>query len=107
MAYFVTIWQFEIHPSLQAAFEQVYGPDGDWAALFRQSPDYVRTDLIRDTAQPSRYLTLDYWQTQAAYIAFQAAHRNEYAALDVRCSRFTVSEVHIGTFISASSKLPV
>lgn len=106
MAYYVTIWQFDIHPSMCAAFEQVYGPDGAWITLFRHSPDYVRTDLVRDTAQSNRYLTLDYWQTQAAYTAFQTAHQAEYAALDVHCSQFTMREVHIGSFISVSCNPP-
>ena len=100
MAYFVAIWQFDIHPSLRSAFERAYGSDGEWAALFRRSPDYVRTDLLRDPAQPDRYLTLDYWQTQAAWVAFHSAYRVEYAALDARCLQFTTSEVHIGSFVS-------
>jgi heme-degrading monooxygenase HmoA len=100
MAYFVAIWQFDIHPSLRSAFERAYGSDGEWAALFRRSPDYVRTDLLRDPAQPDRYLTLDYWQTQAAWVAFHSAYRVEYDALDARYSQFTTSEVHIGSFVS-------
>ena len=104
MAYYVTIWQFDIHPSLQATFERAYGPDGEWVALFRHSPAYVRTDLLHDPAQPNRYLTLDYWQTQAAWVAFRSAYQIEYAALDARCSQFTTNEVQIGSFVSVPSK---
>ena len=29
MAYYVTIWQYDIYPSLRAAFEQRFGPTSD------------------------------------------------------------------------------
>jgi len=89
MAYYVTIWQYDIYPSLRAAFEQAYGSDGEWATLFRRSSDYVRTDLLRDPLQSNRYLTLDYWQTHAAWVGFQTTYQREYAALDDHCSQLT------------------
>jgi len=104
MAYYVTIWQYDICPSLRAAFEQAYGSNGEWATLFRRSSDYIRTDLLRDPLQSNRYLTLDYWQTHAAWVTFQTEYQREYAALDDHCSQFTTSEVHIGAFVSVPSK---
>ena len=45
---FVVVWQFEIAEEKVADFEAAYGPEGAWAQLFRSSPDYLGTELLRD-----------------------------------------------------------
>jgi len=55
----VIVWEFRVKAGRKAEFEQRYGPRGDWAQLFRRSPAYRGTDLLRDTADANRYLTLD------------------------------------------------
>ena len=42
------LWEFHVKLESISAFERTYGPTGAWAQLFRQSPDYLGTDLIRD-----------------------------------------------------------
>ena len=61
---FVVVWRFTANDP--AAFEEHYGPEGTWARLFRRSPEYVRTDLLRGS---DAYLTLDWWTSLAAYNA--------------------------------------
>ena len=58
---FVVVWQFEIAEEKVPAFEAAYGPEGAWAKLFRTSPDYQGTELLRDASNPSSYLTIDRW----------------------------------------------
>ena len=36
---FVALWEFEVKPGCEDRFETVYGPDGDWASLFRRDAD--------------------------------------------------------------------
>ena len=38
---FVVVWQFEVAEDKVSAFEAAYGPDGSWAKLFRNSPNYI------------------------------------------------------------------
>ena len=45
---FVVVWRFEIAEEKVAAFESAYGPEGNWAQLFRKSPEYLGTELLRD-----------------------------------------------------------
>ena len=45
---FVVVWQFEIAEEKISAFEAAYGPEGNWAQLFRSSPEYLGTELLRD-----------------------------------------------------------
>ena len=99
MAYII-IWQYDIVPATRVEFERAYRPDGDWAALFRASADYIGTQLLRDMTQPDRYITLDRWQTAGSFAAFKHAHAAAYAQLDERCARLTLAEVLLGSFES-------
>jgi quinol monooxygenase YgiN len=95
---FVVIWEFRVHPEAKDRFEMAYGPQGDWAALFARSGDFVRTDLVPDPADPLLFRTLDYWTSGAAYEHFRQQHAAEYKAIDARCEAMTESEVEIGRF---------
>ncbi|HJZ49631.1 MAG TPA: antibiotic biosynthesis monooxygenase [Roseiflexaceae bacterium] len=95
---YIIIWQYDIVPSARDIFERIYQGDGDWAALFRQSADYLSTQLLRDLAQPDRYMTLDYWRTAGAFEAFRQGYSAAYEELDRRCAELTVTEVLVGSF---------
>ena len=92
------VWEFRVVPERQEAFLEAYGPSGAWAQLFRRAPGYLRTDLLRDRAQPDRFLTIDHWESEEAWLAFRAAHAPEYEALDLDCATLTLSELEIGRF---------
>ncbi len=100
-AAYVVAWRFDVNPGSEAAFELVYGPEGDWVKLFRRSPGYIKTDLLRDGDVPRRYVTLDYWKSRQAYADFRQGYAAEYAALDARCGALTAGETLIGTFEAA------
>ncbi len=98
---FVNLWEFQVKCGLEKTFESVYGPDGEWAQLFRRSRDYRGTRLIRDVSFPRRYLTLDYWTTESAFEAFRGQYGAVYAELDARCDSLTEKERHL-----SSSEMP-
>ena len=91
-------WEYEVRPEQVAAFERLYGADGEWARLFRQADGYVETLLFRDTDRPTRYLTVDRWQSRAAFDAFVDAANSAYAALDRLGGALTVREHRLGAF---------
>jgi len=93
---FVVLWQFQVKSGLEKEFEKVYGPDGAWASLFRASPAYRGTRLLRDTSIPSSYLTMDFWDSQAAYGAFRKDNASRYSELDRRCEAITERESRLG-----------
>ena len=95
---YMYMWEFIVAPGREAEFEPAYGPDGDWVALFRRAPGYLRTELHRDRANPRRYVTIDYWESQAAWEAFRARFAREFEAIDRRCAGWTTSETEIGRF---------
>jgi heme-degrading monooxygenase HmoA len=102
----VIVWEYEVRPEQVAAFEALYGPDGDWTRLFGKGDGYVETLLFRDTGRPTRYLTIDRWRSRAAYEAFVSSSRSLYAALDRRGDALTVSERRVGTFCDAMAWEP-
>ena len=91
-------WEYEVRPEQVAAFERLYGADGEWARLFRRADGYVETLLFRDTDRPTRYLTVDRWQSRAAFAAFVDAASSAYAALDRQGGALTVREHRLGAF---------
>ena len=52
LAMFVVVWQFEIAEEKVPDFEAAYGSEGAWAKLFRSSPKYLGTELLRDSYVP-------------------------------------------------------
>ncbi len=95
---FVVVWQFEIAEEKVAAFEAAYGAEGAWARLFRASPDYRGTELLRDAFIPGSYLTIDRWTSEEAFRAFRKDHDAEYETIDRSCDALTSRETRIGAF---------
>ena len=92
------VWEFRVQPGQAAEFERAYGPEGDWARLFRQSPGYRGTELLHDPQDPGRYLTLDRWDGASDFEAFKAEHGKAYQALDEMCEPLCSEERLIGRF---------
>ena len=95
---FVVVWQFEIAEEKVPAFEAAYGPEGVWAKLFRTSPDYLGTELLRDAYIPGSYLTIDRWASEEAFRAFRKERDHEYESLDRACDSLTSRETRIGVY---------
>jgi heme-degrading monooxygenase HmoA len=95
---FVVVWQFEIAEEKIAAFEAAYSSEGAWAQLFRTSPDYLGTELLRDAYIPGNYLTIDRWAGEDAFRAFRKDHDADYEALDRACDAVTSRETRIGAY---------
>lgn len=94
----LVIWEFIVRPSMVRNFELAYGPDGPWAELFEGFPGYRGTALLRDTARPNRFLTVDRWETIEHRAAMLAAAHDEYRQLDQRYSALSESETDLGVF---------
>jgi heme-degrading monooxygenase HmoA len=98
--YFV-LWEYRAKPDQIKEFETTYAEDGDWTKLFRQSPGYLGTQLLRDAQLPHRYVTIDRWTSQADYETFLTQWQAEYADLDARCADLTEQESPLGAWASS------
>jgi heme-degrading monooxygenase HmoA len=92
------LWEFTVAPEYRDEFERAYRSDGEWALLFRKDPEYRETILIRDYANPQRYMTLDVWEDRNSYASFKERFAAEYQEIDQKCEALTQDERHIGTF---------
>jgi heme-degrading monooxygenase HmoA len=97
---FVVVWRFEIAEEKVVAFEAAYGPEGNWAQLFRRSPEYVGTELLRDAYVAGSYLTIDRWKSEEAFRAFRKDHDGAYEELDRACDALTEKETRVGAYRS-------
>lgn len=66
--------------------------------LFRHSPGYIETLLLKDRSTSGRYLTVDRWRSEEAYTSFRDEFAQQYAQLDRECERLTTHEALLGAF---------
>jgi heme-degrading monooxygenase HmoA len=97
---FVTLWEFEVKLGSEELFERTYGPEGEWAQLFRRDAHYRGTRLLRDTGAERVYVTMDEWESHAAYEEFREKFAAAYEVLDRKCEGLAVSEKQLGEFRS-------
>jgi hypothetical protein len=105
---YVIVWQFQVSEDHQEAFENAYGPGGDWARLFERSNEFQGTELLSsapeadddtEVARSDRdYLTIDRWTSRDAYVAFNDRFAREYEEMDNRFLELCEVEVCLGKF---------
>lgn len=79
-------------------FEREYSASGVWARLFRKSPDYRGTVLLRHPETDRRYIVIDEWLSKSSYERFKARYAEEYAEIDARCKKLIEAETRLGIF---------
>ena len=90
---FCAVFSYEV--AEPAAFEAVYGPEGEWARFFGGGAGYLGTELLRSA---DGYLVIDRWASREAYAAFLASHREEYARRSAEAERLYEREERLGSF---------
>ena len=90
------LWRYRVKPEHAEEYERVYGPDGDWAQLFRRAKGYLGTELLR--SPNGDYLTIDRWRSASDFAAFKEKYGDDYAALDARTEAWTEEEMNLGTW---------
>lgn len=94
---YAVVWAFRVKAGREAEFERMYGPEGDWARLFRAADGYLATQLWRDVEHPGRYLTIDRWRSREAYDLFFARPPSAYADLDAAGATLTEREERLAS----------
>ena len=92
------VWEFLVTPGSRDAFVRAYGHDGPWVELFRRADGYRDSLLSEDRERPGRFVTLDVWDSSAAYDSFRQRFSTEYAAIDQACAALTERETPLGMF---------
>lgn len=100
---YLVIWEYQVAEAQRPAFEQAYGPEGEWARLFTPAQGYLGTELCRDE-HALRYLSIDRWASAAAYQRFRQERSVEYHALDLRFEGLAERETFLGGFVREEQK---
>jgi len=99
---FATIWEFLVKEEYLKDFRRVYGPEGEWVQLFRKGEGYFATDLYQDISNPNRFVSVDFWRSEADRDRFRQEFTDEFDQLDKDCERFTERETLVGEFYTTS-----
>jgi heme-degrading monooxygenase HmoA len=95
---YTIVWQFTVEEQNVQAFITAYGPAGEWADLFRRAKGFRGTTLLRDTADPLRFVTEDRWDSLQDFEHFQEVFGSDYAGLDASLESLSGAEQLIGRF---------
>ena len=80
-------------PEFLAAFR----PRGLWSDIARLQPGHIHTDLLRNPADSSKFLTIDFWTSIGALLA--ARHSPEVRRFVLWLSRQAVDCEGLGMFV--------
>jgi len=92
------IWKFRPPPGREEEFALAYGTDGVWAALFGRGNGYLGTALHRPGDPGGWWITIDRWNSEADFEAFQNRFGSEYRALDTELAGMAGEEEFVGAF---------
>ena len=92
------IWQYYVKYDFIEEFEKIYGADGAWAKLFKRSNGYKNTELLHDSANERRFVTIDSWISRSAYETFLKQFASDFEELDKICESLTEEEMFLGSF---------
>jgi len=94
----VIVWEYMARRDRLEEFETLYRPDGAWVDLFKKSPGFVSTTLMRDIKDPLRFVIADRWMSEESYEAFKREFAADYTELSARGERLHRAEHQIGRF---------
>ena len=93
---YVIVWEYEVDKDNRDKFEQAYGPNGVWVEFFKSGKGYISTELLRKGNEINSYITIDRWESKAAYHEFCEQWLEEYKRIDFDCEKLTLRETCIG-----------
>lgn len=92
------MWQFDVKKGKEKEFEELYGADGDWTALSRQTRSYLGSSFLQDQNESTRYLLIEYWSEMIVYEQHRAFRSEAIASLEERSRALVDSIEPLGIF---------
>jgi heme-degrading monooxygenase HmoA len=92
------MWKFRPPDGREAEFVESYSGGGRWAELFGRAPGYRGSVLLSPVQPGAWWLTIDRWESLAAFEAFGHDHGDEYRALDAELGGVAGEEEFVGAF---------
>ena len=92
------VWQFDVKAGSQEKFEELYGADGSWTTLHRQTRSYLGSSFLRDQSRSSRYLLIEYWSEMVVYEQHRSYQADAIASLESRRDALVEAFEPVGVF---------
>jgi len=92
------MWQFDVKRGQEAAFEQLYGVDGEWTAMNRHTRSYLGSSFLRDQNLPSRYIVIEYWSEMVVYEQHREYRSDAIRSLEAHRTTLVESVEPLGIF---------
>jgi len=92
------MWQFDVNNGRETEFEQLYGADGEWTAMNRQSRSYLGSSFLRDQNRSSRYIIVEYWSEMIVYEQHRTYRSAAIASFEARRTVVVESIEPLGIF---------
>ena len=74
----------EVKPGKQQEFERFYGADGEWSKLARRSRSFLGSSFLRDQANHTNYMLVEYWSEMVVYERHRSSFDNDIHMLEER-----------------------
>ena len=95
---FTYIWEYKVAHENVDEFHRLYGSRGAWVQLFERAPGFIETSLYQDRKDNLRYVTVDLWESEAAFRDFRVTFAAEFDRLDRAGELLTLYETPLGEF---------
>src|SRR5215510_4759056 len=92
------MWQFAVKAGRESEFEDLFGADGEWNVLNRQTRSYLGSSFLRDQSQTSRYVVIEYWSEMLVYEQHRTYRSDLRATLEARRAALIDSIEPLGVF---------
>jgi hypothetical protein len=92
------MWQFDVKKGRETEFEELYGADGEWTALNRQTRSYLGSSFLRDQNLESRYILIEYWSEMLVYEQHRSYKTGATAKFEARRSMIVQTVEPLGVF---------
>jgi quinol monooxygenase YgiN len=92
------MWQFEVKDGKESEFEQLYGTDGEWNVINRQTRSYLGSSFLRDQNRPARYILIEYWSEMLVYEQHKSYKSDTFTNLEARRTALVESVEPLGIF---------
>jgi hypothetical protein len=92
------MWQVDVKNGRETEFEHLYGVDGEWTVVNRQSRSYLGTSFLHDQNRRSRYVVIEYWSEMIVYEQHRVSRSAKVDALKERSATLVDSVEPLGVF---------
>ena len=92
------MWQFEVKDGRETEFEQLYGVNGEWTAMNRQTRSYLGSSFLRDQTLPSRYVVIEYWSEMVVYEQHRSYRSDAITTFEARRTEIVKTVEPLGVY---------